>query len=164
MYLDSTGSLIVYNDIAAFSSASDIKLKTNIKPLNIDCIDLINKIKPVEFTWKDIKDVPDNKKNTIDHGFISQEVEEILQLLIKDTNNYKIFSEIDYIKTSYQGSRLEKISGLYRSQYQVIKMCEYYSSSRYMGKTGNKDPLGREKPFYNIVNYIYLSTQKYLVH
>jgi hypothetical protein len=89
MYLDSTGSLIVYNDIAAFSSASDIKLKTNIKPLNIDCIDLINKIKPVEFTWKDIKDVPDNKKNTIDHGFIAQEVEEILPLLIKDTNNYK---------------------------------------------------------------------------
>jgi hypothetical protein len=89
MYLDSTGSLIVYNDIAAFSSASDMRLKTNIKPLNIDCIDLINKIKPVEFTWKDIKDVPDNKKNTIDHGFIAQEVEEILPLLIKNTNNYK---------------------------------------------------------------------------
>jgi hypothetical protein len=43
----------------------------------------------VPFTWKDIKDVPDNKKNTIDHGFIAQEVEEILPLLIKDTNNYK---------------------------------------------------------------------------
>ena len=89
MYLDNTGSLNVFNDITAFTSASDVKLKTNIKPLNMDCIDLINKLKPVEFTWKEMDLIPNNRKNTIDHGFIAQEVEELLPHLIRDTRNYK---------------------------------------------------------------------------
>lgn len=73
---------------------------------------------------------------------------------MKDTTNYKIFTELSEIKTSYEGSSLEKISGLYRSQYQVIKMCEYYSDSRYLGTYyGNKNEVDRPVPFYNIVNY-----------
>ena len=89
MYLDNTGSLNVYNDISCFTSASDIKLKENIKPLGLNCVDLINKFKPVEFTWKDIKDVPGDKINTIDYGFIAQEIEELLPHLIKETTCYK---------------------------------------------------------------------------
>lgn len=89
MYLDNTGSLNVYNDITCFTSASDIRLKENIKPLEVNCVDLINHINPVEFTWKDITDVPGNKKNTIDYGFIAQEVEELLPHLVKDTAPYK---------------------------------------------------------------------------
>jgi hypothetical protein len=89
MYLDNTGSLNIYNDISCFTSASDIKLKENIKPLEINCIDLINKFKPVEFTWKDIKDVPGDRKNTVDYGFIAQEIEELLPHLIKETSCYK---------------------------------------------------------------------------
>jgi hypothetical protein len=89
MYLDNTGSLNVYNDITCFTSASDIRLKENIKPLEVNCVDLINHINPVEFTWKDITDVPGDKKNTIDYGFIAQEVEELLPHLVKDTAPYK---------------------------------------------------------------------------
>ena len=70
---------------------------------------------------------------------------------------YKIFSELDEIKTAYEGNSLEKIAGLRRSQYKVIKMCEYYSDSRYLGtnyhEDGNQDKLDRPVPFYNIVNY-----------
>ncbi len=81
--------------------------------------------------------------------------------MAKDTTSYKIFGEIDDLKSNYESSRLEKFAGLYRSQYQVIKMCEYYSDSRYLtqyndaqGKEGvNLGPLGRPRPFYNIVNY-----------
>ena len=73
---------------------------------------------------------------------------------MKDTTQYKIFGELDEIKTSYEGSSLEKVSGLYRSQYEVVKMCEYYSDSRYLSANyGNADRLGRPVPFYNIVNY-----------
>jgi len=79
----------------------------------------------------------------------------------KDTKTYKIFTEVDEIKSNYEGSSLEKITGLYRSQFQVIKMCEYYSDSRYLeqgrdiyGREGiNLNKLGRARPFYNIVNY-----------
>lgn len=74
--------------------------------------------------------------------------------MAKDTKSYKIFSEVDDIKTNYETSSLEKVSGLKRSQYQVIKMCEYYSDSRYMGKTNeNNKRNGVDIPFYNIVNY-----------
>jgi hypothetical protein len=74
-----------------------------------------------------------------------------------DTTNYKIFTELTDIKSNYEGTSLEKVSGLQRSQYQVIKMCEYYSDSRYLGANyGNKRAIGEgslDVPFYNIVNF-----------
>ena len=73
--------------------------------------------------------------------------------MAKDTTTYKIFGELEEVKNNYHGS-LEKITGLYRSQYEVVKMCEYYSDSRYLGSNyGNSDALDRPVPFYNIVNY-----------
>lgn len=75
----------------------------------------------------------------------------------KDTNQYKIYGEIDEIQSNYEGGRSERIAGLYRSPFQIVKMCEYYSNSRYLSvyQDGqyNKDALGRDKPFYNIVNF-----------
>jgi hypothetical protein len=74
----------------------------------------------------------------------------------KDTTQYKIFTELDEIKVNYHSTSREKIGGLKRSQYQVIKMCEYYSDSRYLGSLGNKRQIGKGEidiPFYNIVNY-----------
>ena len=73
---------------------------------------------------------------------------------MKDTTNYKIFTEIDEVSSSYD-NRLEKVEGLYRSQKEIIKMCEYYSDSRYIdAHYGNlMNGSGRPVPFYNIVNY-----------
>ncbi len=69
----------------------------------------------------------------------------------------KIFLELDEVKKNYAEGKTERFDGLYRSPWQVIKMCEYYSSSRYLTVTNegkyNKDGMGRDKPFYNIVNY-----------
>lgn len=74
--------------------------------------------------------------------------------MAKDTTQYKIFLELSEFDANYKGTSLEKISGLKRSQYQVIKMCEYYSDSRYLSANyGNQTPAGRSVPFYNIVNY-----------
>lgn len=74
-----------------------------------------------------------------------------------ETINYKIFTELDEIKTSYEGNSLSKIEGLTRSQYKVIKMCEFYSDSKYLGTyIGNVKQLGSgsiDIPFCNIVNY-----------
>jgi hypothetical protein len=74
-----------------------------------------------------------------------------------DSTTYKIYEELKDIKSNYEGTSLEKVSGLKRSQYKVIKMCEYYSDSRYLGSyANNKKSVGGgsiDVPFYNIVNY-----------
>jgi hypothetical protein len=72
--------------------------------------------------------------------------------------SYKIYEEIKEIKKNYEsGEGLEKIDGLKRSQYKVIKMCEFYSDSKYMGTyIGNKKTIGNgsiDIPFYNVVNF-----------
>lgn len=80
-------------------------------------------------------------------------------------SNLKIYKELDEIKGNYETGYSERILGLYRSPFKIIRMCEYYSASRYLGSGPilgfngvyeteyNKDGLGRDKPFYNIVNY-----------
>lgn len=78
-------------------------------------------------------------------------------------DTYSLYTELDSIKTNYEGSSSERIAGLYRSPYKIIRMCEYYSASRYLGSQPlvmsngvyeyNKDGLGRDMPFYNIVNF-----------
>jgi hypothetical protein len=44
-----------------------------------------------------------------------------------------------------------RVSGLLRNPKEIIKTVEFYSNSQYL--SGNRDALGREKPFYNIGNY-----------
>lgn len=76
----------------------------------------------------------------------------------------KIFEELDTYRQDYRSKTIEIVEGLPFSQYKTVRMCEFYSNSVYLeqgsktrfgGKiTGkNKDLLGRDKPFYNIVNY-----------
>ena len=76
---------------------------------------------------------------------------------MKNQNSLKIYGEVDNIIGTYETGASERISGLYRYPFKVIKMCEYYTASRYLtvGENGvyNKDGLGRDKPFYNIVNF-----------
>jgi hypothetical protein len=98
MELKHTGELLVANDIVAFNTFSDINLKTNIKPLNINCIDLINKINPVEFTWKNIDDIIINKRNKKDYGFIAQEIELLIPSLIYDIKYKSKYKLIKYDK------------------------------------------------------------------
>ena len=75
--------------VTDFNNASDEKLKKNIKPLGINCINLINEIKPVEFTWKNIEEVIKSKRDTEDCGFIAQELEKILPNIVQDATSYK---------------------------------------------------------------------------
>ena len=99
--------VIVKENIIAFSTftSSDIKLKKNIKNIE-NGLDVINKLHPVEFTWK-----KNNKKSV---GFIAQELEEVLPNLVKtDKNNIKAIKQdklIPYIVDSIKNisNRLRK--------------------------------------------------------
>jgi len=62
-----------------------------------------------------------------------------------------IFVELNRQNENYNNGYITLIDGLTFSQWQTLKKIEFYSNSKYL--TGDKDELGRDKPFYNIVNY-----------
>lgn len=71
-------------------------------------------------------------------------------------SQYKIYDELEKIKTRYNTrvnileNANNQIGALRFLQKDVIRMIEFYSSSKYLN--GQKDELGRDKPFYNILN------------
>jgi len=62
-----------------------------------------------------------------------------------------IFTELNRQTENYNNGYITLIDGLTFSQWNTLKKIEFYSNSKYL--TGDKDELGRDKPFYNIVNY-----------
>lgn len=69
-----------------------------------------------------------------------------------NSQNYQnslIAKAVQSIVTNYNSS-IAIMDGLLYRQRDTIRMIEFYTNSQYLG--GNKDELGREKPFYNIVN------------
>jgi hypothetical protein len=73
-----TGRIDALNDIVAYSS-SDIRFKTNLKPIE-DAISKVNKIAGYEFDW-----IPDQENHGYegrDIGVIAQEIEEVLPEIV----------------------------------------------------------------------------------
>lgn len=64
--------------------------------------------------------------------------------------NYKIFNLIDDLSDKY-AEPIQRVDGLIRNPKDIIKTIEYYTNNQYL--SGNKDAIGREKPFYNVCNY-----------
>jgi hypothetical protein len=61
----------------------------------------------------------------------------------------KIITEVQEIQRSYNET-IQIVDGLPFKQKDVIRMIEFYSNSKYL--TAQKDELGRDKPFYQILN------------
>ena len=89
MQITKAGNLLVSGDISAFANMSDKRLKHNITNLSINCIDLLNNIKPVEFIWNDMDEIINIKRNTYDHGFIAQDIEILLPNIVNQYDKYK---------------------------------------------------------------------------
>lgn len=83
-----------------------------------------------------------------------------------NTNQKKIFTEVNSLCSAYETTGVNILDRLPFFQFKTLKMCEFYSNSKYLRNhavdggnfngsidAGNIDELGREKPFYNIVNY-----------
>jgi hypothetical protein len=77
-FTPSTGTLTVGGDL---NSASDIKLKTNIRTLT-NCLDKVLKLRGVEFDRIDLKG-----RHQI--GVIAQEIEEVAPELVTENNGTK---------------------------------------------------------------------------
>ena len=71
------GGIQCSKDIVAFANVSDKRFKTNISSFDINDIDIVNKLNPVRFIWKDNL-FNSNMANKPDIGFIAQEVKEVI--------------------------------------------------------------------------------------
>ena len=76
--IDSTGSLTITGDFAAFTSISDARLKENVVSIDGNsALNIVNDLKPVTFNWRD--DIfNESMRCKSDVGFIAQEVEETI--------------------------------------------------------------------------------------
>ena len=75
------------------SSVSDRRFKTNIKPTKVKAVDLLNKIKMVEFNW-----IKDNKFEKI--GAIAQQVQSVeASLVVHDMDDKQTYN--DYLRINY---------------------------------------------------------------
>lgn len=63
----------------------------------------------------------------------------------------KIYEEATNLLTNFKEEAVEYLEGNDRSTGDIIKMCDFYSASKHL--SGDKDGLGRYKPFYNILNF-----------
>src|SRR3990167_6185777 len=68
---------------------------------------------------------------------------------MKEYSNLSICKEFGTIEVNYN-TAISIVEGLLFRQKDLIRTIEYYSNSKYLN--GQEDELGREKPFYNIIN------------
>ena len=81
------------NDVVAYNSFSDQRLKTNIKATTNN-LDKILKLEPVEYTWKD--GARQGKKEI---GLIAQDVENIVPEVVRENkrlNDDTLYKQVDY--------------------------------------------------------------------
>lgn len=89
------GNITASGEITAYS-ASDIKLKKNIKPIK-SALDIIGEMNPVNYNWNDkAKELNSSKTDDVDAGLIAQELEEVLPNLVHTMRNG--YKSIDYVK------------------------------------------------------------------
>ena len=84
--ISTAGTITARGDMIAYGTPSDISFKTNIVPIQ-GSLDIIQKLEPVSFTWKE--DTESNKLTNIkdDLGFIAQQVQEVLPELVRENDN-----------------------------------------------------------------------------
>jgi hypothetical protein len=83
MQLSPSGTLTVIEDIIAYGSPSDKKLKENIKPIE-SALDKVKKLQGVTFDWKESDSMLDIKE---DIGFIAQDVQKVIPELVRENSN-----------------------------------------------------------------------------
>ena len=76
------GVIIASNNIIAYGSPSDIRLKENIKPLQ-NSLEKVMRMRGVEYDWREGTDEYETTKLRHDIGFIAQEIEDVVPDLVR---------------------------------------------------------------------------------
>ena len=78
---------VVSSNSVRYTTTSDRRLKENIKDMD-SMIDIIKKIKPVSFSWKDVDMSENVVHDTKDYGFIAQDIYKLLPNLRNNFSEY----------------------------------------------------------------------------
>ena len=81
--VDGNGKVTAANDIIAYGSPSDRRLKENIKPIE-SALDKAMKLEGVTFDWKESDSILKLKE---DVGFIAQDVQKVIPELVRENEN-----------------------------------------------------------------------------
>ena len=111
-----TGAVYAANDVVAFYSFSDKRLKTDIKPTT-DNLEKILKLKPIEYRWKD--GGRDGKKEI---GLIAQEVEKIVPEVVRENNRLSDDDETLYKQVDYEHLVSTLIGAVQEQQKQINEL------------------------------------------
>ncbi len=88
-------NIVASGEITAYT-ASDIRLKENVKPIR-NALDIVSKLKPRTYNWNErAKELNNLKTGKLDFGLIAQEVEEVLPEIVHDI--YDEYKGVDYVK------------------------------------------------------------------
>ena len=113
MSLTGSGVLTVKNDIVAYGSPSDIRLKENIKPIE-SALDKVSKLQGVTFDWKKSDSILDIKE---DIGFIAQDVQKVVPELVRE-------SEGGMLSMRHQGIAPILLEAIKEQQKQIDRLEE----------------------------------------
>jgi hypothetical protein len=80
--LEVNGAILASGDIIGFGTVSDQMFKKDIMPIT-DGLDKISQLEPVEYVWNE-KVFNETKRGQKDCGFIAQQVEPVLPLVIQE--------------------------------------------------------------------------------
>jgi len=94
MALNNAGNLQVKDDVVAFASFSDKRLKKDIKPLTNN-LNKICKLNPIEYKWRD-----NYRDGKTEIGLIAQEVEKIIPEVVRE--NKRIGDDTSYKQVDYE--------------------------------------------------------------
>jgi hypothetical protein len=111
-----TGAVYAANDVVAFYSFSDKRLKTDIKPTTGN-LEKILKLKPIEYRWKD--GGRDGKKEI---GLIAQEVEKIVPEVVRENNRLSDDDETLYKQVDYEHLVSTLIGAVQEQQKQINEL------------------------------------------
>ena len=99
-----------------WASTSDVRLKKNVEDLNIDALNVLNTLRPIEFNWKN-EELHNNPKdsNGKSYGFLADEIETVMPQLVTTSKIASGSADTEYLDEDKMAKKTEL--GLMASLY-----------------------------------------------
>ena len=91
-----------------WASTSDVRLKKNVEDLNIDALNVLNTLRPVEFNWKN-EELHNNPKdsNGKSYGFLADEIETVMPQLVTTSKITSGSADTEYLDEDKMAKKTE---------------------------------------------------------
>ena len=91
-----------------WAGTSDVRLKKNVEDLNIDALNVLNTLRPVEFNWKN-EELHNNPKdsNGKSYGFLADEIETVMPQLVTTSKIASGSADTEYLDEDKMAKKTE---------------------------------------------------------